>query len=541
MSRRAKKKRRAAILNGRCPLPSPEPQQQPEPRRWTAYLSPTHYGLLAVLVGVAAYRFIVLADEPAPPGADPGNWLAFSHQLFGTSVKAASSVYFPVVPALLKALLVFLPALMATKVLGVGVSVVMGIPFYLIVRRGCSPLFSAALTLAFLLTGYQEEVFIFGGYPQLLATTFLLLTVYWLMDGLISGGRRPLLLAAASTALMAGTHHFTLLLAAPVLLVLGAALLIQERPGIRPFLRNAGIWALAAAVFTLPFLPWYVDFLTLMRGNPANPGDFSVLDMGRVTSYVFLENRPLWLALLIIAGALTLAPFFGERAGRIRPAALAILAGPFLGFVLTSEVRSFQLIEAGTVLSLALPVAAVEQHLSQTRVMVTFRQVERFSLGLALAAFLTVIASSGDDRLMKDRAVYQIVDGPALQALNWLHEQTPPGARVVANESIGRVSYAWWVEGYAQRPTYSLIEPGYLSFAEEQEQSSLATRLVDEETPASEVEAILQQTGIEYIFLDKRTGGRFKSLLSKSAFYLSLENEEFAILHHPQAEARAKP
>jgi hypothetical protein len=535
MSRRSRKKRRGAIPNG------PRPSPQPQPRRWTAYLSPTRYGLLAVLAGVATYRFIVLADEPAPPGADPGNWLAFTHELFGTSVKAAESVYFPVLPVLLKALLVFLPALMATKVLGVGVSVAMGIPFYLILRRGCSPLFSAALTLAFLLTGYQEEVFIFGGYPQLLATTFLLLTVYWLMDGLISGGWRPLLLAAASTALVAGTHHFTLLLTAPTLLVLGVALLIQERPPIRPFLRNAGVWALAAAVFTLPFLPWYIDFLALMEGNPANAPGFSVLDVDGVTSYVFFESRSFWLALLVIAAALPLVPRFGQGASRIRPAALALLAGPLLGFVLTNEVRTFQLIEAGIVLSLALPVAAVEQHLSQTRVRLTVQQVERLSLGLAVAALLTVIASSGQQRLTYDRNLYQIVDDSALEALDWLHEQTPPGARVVANDSIGRVSYAWWVEGYAERPTYSLIEPDYLSFAEEKEQSILATRLLEEETPPSEVEAILQQTGIEYIFLDKRTGGRFKPLLSKSTFYLSLENEEFAILHHPQAEARTKP
>jgi len=535
MSRRSRKKRQAAIANG--PRPSPSPQ----PRRWAAYLSPSRYGLLAVLAGVAAYRFIVLADGAAPPGADPGNWLAFTHELFGTPVKAAESVYFPVLPVLLRALLAFLPALMALKVVGVGVSVIMGIPFYLILRRGCSPLFSASLTLAFLLAGYEEETLSFGGYPQLLAATFLLLTVYWLMDGLISGERRPLLLAAVSTALVAGTHHFTLLLMAPTLPVLGVALFIQERPPIRLFLRNAGVWTLAAAVFTLPFLPWYIDFLSLMEGNPANATGFSVFDVGGITSYVFEENRPFWVALFIVAAALPLMPPLGERAARIRPAALALLAGPLLGFILTNEVRTFQLIEAGIVLSLALPVAAVERHLSQTRVRLTVRQVERLSLGLAMAALLTVIASSGHQRFANARARYQIVDGPALEALNWLHEQTPPGARVVANESIGRVSYAWWVEGYAERPTYSLIEPDYLSFAEEKEQSSLASRLLDEETPPSEVEAILQQTGIEYIFLDKRTGGRFKPLLSKSTFYLSLENEEFAILRHPQAEARAEP
>ena len=55
------------------------------------------------------------------------------------------------------------------------------------------------------------------------------------------------------------------------------------------------------------------------------------------------------------------------------------------------------------------------------------------------------------------------------------------------------------------------------------------------------MEDILQQTRIEYIFLDKRTGGRFKPLLAKSTFYLSMENDEFAILRHPQEEARTKP
>jgi hypothetical protein len=112
---------------------------------------------------------------------------------------------------------------------------------------------------------------------------------------------------------------------------------------------------------------------------------------------------------------------------------------------------------------------------------------------------------------------------------------------VVANDSVGRVSYAWWVEGYAERPTYSLILPDYLSFTEEKKQSTLASRLLEEDTPPSEVESILQQTGIEYIFLDKRTGGRFEPLLSKTTYYLSMENDEFAIVRLAPTEARAKP
>jgi len=537
MSRTSRRKR--SVTRPRR-LPSAEPQ----PRRWTwtEYLSPNRYALLAVLVGVAAYRLAVLADEPAPPGADPGNWLAFTHELFGTPVKAAKATYFPVLLVCLKSLLAFLPALMALKVVGVGTSVLVGVPFYLILRRALSPILCASLTLAFLLAGYQAELLTVGTYAQLLASTFFLFTVYWLMDGLVSGRRRPLLLAAASTALVAGTHHFTLVIMAPTLLVLAAVLFVQDRPEPRAFLRNAGVWALGTAVFTLPFLPWYIRFLTLMEGNPANANEFSVWDMGAVTNYVFHENRSFWLAMLVIAAALPLLPVIGRAGARIRPAAVALLAGPWLVFVATGEVRTFQAIEAGIILSLGIPAAAIERHISQAGLTVSVRQLERLTLGLALSALLLVLATSGHQRFVDQRKhLYQIVDHSALEALDWLRERTPPDATVLANDSLSNVSYAWWVEGYAQRPTYSLIAPPFLAFAEEKEQSVLATRLLEEDTPASEVEAILEETGIEYVFLDKRTGGRFKPLLSKTAYTLSLENEHFAVLHLPRAEVQRTP
>ena len=537
MSRASKKKQRAA-LNGHTPSPPPQAQR----RQWTAYLSPTHYALLAVLVGVAAYRFNVLAEGVAPSGADPGNWLAFTHELFGTPVKAAETVYFPVLLVFLKSLLAFLPTLMALKAAGVVASVLVGIPFYLILRRAVSPIFSAALALAFLLAGYQVELLAFGAYAQLLAATFFLFAVYWLIDGLVSGQRRPLLLAAASTALVAGTHHFTLVVMAPTLVVLAAVLFVQERPDFRAFLRNGMVWTVATAVFTLPFLPWYIRFLTLMEGNPANANSFSVWDMDSVTNYVFHENRAFWLTMLVVAPVLSLLPLFGRAGAKIRPAALALLAGPALVFAVTGEVRTFQMIEASIVLSLGIPMAAIERHISQAGMTVTVRQLERVTLGLAVSALLLIVATSGHDRFVNQyRGLYHIADDSAIEALDWLRERTPPGTMVLANDSPSNVSYAWWVEGYAQRPTYSLIHPAFLAFAEEQEQSILATRLLEEDTPASEVAAILEETGIEYVFLDKRNGGRFKPLLSKTPFRLSLENENFAILHFPQAEALRKP
>jgi hypothetical protein len=519
----------------------PQRPAQPEPPRWRKFVHPAGYGLAAVLLGVAIYRLVVLSDEPAPPGADPGNWLAFTREMFGTPVKAAESVYFPVTLVVMQGLLAFFSPLVATKVLGVGASVLMGVPFYLILRRGCSSVLASGLTLAFLVAPYQNETLAFGGYPQLLAATFLLFTVYWLGDGLISGQRRSLLLAAASTALVAGTHHFTLIVMAPVILVFACALFLLERPDARSFLRNAGVWLGAAVLFGLLFLPWYVSFFTLVDGNPANPNGFSRTDIGGVINYVFGEERVLWTGLLLVAVALVWLPFRGGRSAAIRPAATALTVAPLLVFGVTNEVRTFQLVEPGIVLSLGVLVSLVEQHLSLTRVRPTMRGLEHATLGLGAVTLLILLVGGGNSRLTEARTVYQVVDDSALEALNWLQENSPPGALVVANESPYRISYAWWVEGFAERPTYSMIMPEFLSFAEEKEQSALAHRLLDSETPPEEVEAILRDTDIEYVFLDKRTGGKFRSLLSKASFYLSFENDHFAILRHPQETAKASP
>jgi hypothetical protein len=518
-------------------------QRRPQPRRWSwkANLDPTRYGLIAVLVGVATYRLIVLSAEAAPPGADPGNWLAFTHELFGTPVKAAESTYFPVTLVVLQGLLAFLPTLLAAKVLGVGASVLMGIPFYLILRRGCSAVPAAGLTLAFLVAPYQNETLAFGGYPQLLATTFLLFTIYWLGDGLVSGRRRSLLLAAGSAALVAGTHHFMFIVMVPTLLVFAVTLFLLQRPSLRAFLRNAGVWIGAAALSALLFLPWYIGFLSLLEGNPANPNGFSRTDIGAVLDYIFGEQRVLWTGLLLVALVSIWLPLRAQRAAAIRPAATGLIAGSLLVFVATNEVRAFQLLEAGVVLSLGALVAVVEQHLSQTQVRTAARGLGRVTLGLGLASLLILVVSGGQQRLSEARTVYQVVDDSALEALSWLREHSPPGTVVLANESPYRVSYAWWVEGYAERPTYSLIKSEFLAFGEEKEQSALASRLLARETPPEEVESLLRETGIEYLFIDKRTGGKFRPLFSKAMFYLSFENDEFGILRYPEARATVGP
>src|SRR6185503_10775396 len=156
-------------------------------------------------------------------------------------VKAATSMYFPVTLVLLKLLTLFAPPLLALKLLAVIASLSIGVPFFYLVRRSCSPWMAAVLTFCLLMAGYQLEMLSWGGYPQLLATAFMLTSLILLDEGLAAGSRRKLVWAAWFAALIAGTHHFTLLMFCVVIAVYAPAMIWHHKAELHTLARRFAI------------------------------------------------------------------------------------------------------------------------------------------------------------------------------------------------------------------------------------------------------------------------------------------------------------
>jgi len=143
--------------------------------------------LIALLAAYGIHHWIMLGVEAAPPGPDGGNWLALSMELFGDQVKAADAAYPPVFLGLLRGALWFLPPLTALKVLGLVAAACVSIPAYLLLRTAVSPWLSALLAAAVATMDYHNDIFAWGGYPQLLGAAFLVLSIYLLLQGLHTG------------------------------------------------------------------------------------------------------------------------------------------------------------------------------------------------------------------------------------------------------------------------------------------------------------------------------------------------------------------
>ena len=92
------------------------------------------------------------------------------------------------------------------------------------------------------------------------------------------------------------------------------------------------------------------------------------------------------------------------------------------------------------------------------------------------------------------------------------------------------MNYAWWVEGYGERRSYGDIMPAFLAFKEERTQAEASIKMLDKETPPSEIRSLVDENKIDYLFIYKPNGGDFQNLVDKVPVYLSHENDEFVVL-----------
>jgi hypothetical protein len=69
---------------------------------------------------------------------------------------------------------------------------------------------------------------------------------------------------------------------------------------------------------------------------------------------------------------------------------------------------------------------------------------------------------------------YQTMDNQAFEAIEWAKTNTPKDATFVSD-----ALYGWWFGGFAQRPTYSAVDPQYLTINDEYNKTLFARNLLD--------------------------------------------------------------
>jgi len=146
--------------------------------------------------------------------------------------------------------------------------------------------------------------------------------------------------------------------------------------------------------------------------------------------------------------------------------------------------------------------------------------------------FVSVVGSVGYRRLEIAYDWYEVVDNRVLVALDWLRNNGDTGTRVVATGTERGHNYGWWIEGYANLPTYMAGDPFLFFSTEERAQVALAQRLLILDTPTEEIQALAEKNDIKFLFLDKRVLQRTLGDLGKAGFVKCFENDVIVIMEN---------
>ena len=505
--------------------------------------------LLVLILLVAWYKWTIFSGNTAPPGSDGGQWLAFGHELFGgENVRTGFQFYPPLLPFAVKLVSLVMGPLMALKLVGTLTSVLLAVPVYLLLHKTLSPWLSAALAVTVTLAPFNNEILSFGGYPQLLGTSFLLFSTFSLLMGFNTGHKRWFLLASLATAATMGSNVLT----AFVLATTSGLITLQYFHKLWRGRESKGVlfhrlrstllwWLLPSVILSLPFSNIYFAYLSTVISSTASPNQVTIMEIAGWANSPWLFESVLWVGIASIIGFFFLLmgrAFFYNHA-LLASTSVALLLASSFGFFLMRELRFMGFLEISLILMTGLIPGRLDSILTHLKArQLLGRLILIFVLGLVLT-----VGTVGHRRLLIASDWYQVVNTPVLTAFDWLHDNADSGSIVITTSTSRWHNYGWWIEGYAHLPTYTAGNPSLFFFTEERTQVELARSILILDTPPSEIRVLAKQHGIRFLFLDKKflqktliewAPDNYLTRLYKAGFVKRFENDVILIMENKE-------
>ena len=443
-----------------------------------------------LLTATASLHF--LTGPAVLSGSDPGNWLAFAHEARGEPVMSADATYPPLFPFLVAILIPVADSLSALTISALLAKSVLVLAVYWSTRQGSRSAGVVAATLI-LTAAYQLEAYAFGAYPQLLATGFGVVVV-WLALRFISEHRRTyLVLILLGSTMIFATHKLIaglLLLALPV--AIAHKLWIAKIP-----LRQWGTAVKPIGALLIPgafFLAfWLAEARTGVR-PVLNPLDLSFPEqLGKTVA----EAPVSWAAIALIGLVASVRRTWAPASVNAVSAGTAWIVASFGFFLVTAEQRALLVAQVGLI---TIAAVAFFEFRQRTR-SAAFSPTMLTALGIALLGWTVV---TGISHYTQVTDYYLVVDSSDLEILNHLREASSPGDLVIASHGRNGNPIGWWIEGYAERPTYSAMDTRYVAFPDEKRQAELANRIFRGGLTPGEFAPLMKAIGARFVVVDTR-------------------------------------
>lgn len=428
-------------------------------------------GLGIIVLSAFLLRFVAVSENPAPPGADYGNYLTNLHAFLGNDVTGQGVQYPAVFLLYLWTIVSIFGELTALQVSGPLLGAALSLPSYLLLRNYVRTPFALVGTALIVFSEGVSEMIGWGGNPNLLGMTFGISFFAFLARFIAQGKRVDLAISATSFGLLAGSHQvsvayfgFSSLLAMAIL-----ALTARERRAVRRGLLGVGTGVLAS----IPFIPFYIGFAQSSSNLlPAAPILFSIGDVAFLIGWLFRDSLGVWIPIAIIA---VLGYWRMRTSDRVAfSLGVSLLISPLLlavTIMVLHPVRPLYFLYLGLVPG-AMTFAQAGWDKARSHTPVRERRFEPAAIATALIlAFALVLMTTAYQRTVQAVDWYFVANKDVLDGLRWIKQNTPEdsvvatsGSNRYGSERFVGCSWGWWIEGYAQRKSFCTVNPQDLAW-----------------------------------------------------------------------------
>jgi len=490
---------------------------------------------LALLIGavVALYGF---GTHFIPTGADPGNWLAIASERLGRDVMAADVTYLPLFPGLLAGL-VWLWGLIAGFDIAAIITILALASAVYVCTRPLGRGYAMAAAIVVGAAGNQVEAYAWGGYPQLLATSFGLLATFVLLRHHETRQSRYLWLSLVLLAATVATHALIGGLLVVVLVLSTAYWVYLARPDkgrLRAFVIGASCAGVAAIVVLVASI--WVPEGVVPTLNPE--------DTPRVESLLkAVREAPIPWAIVALSAIAVL--FKRIRSSAIAATVASGMSWALAGlafFLVTGEPRGLMVVQFSVVVCATVTSAVALRSFGATRHAGdkprTTRVARHRVLLISSVALFSALVVSGVATYASSTDWYRLVDQAELASLDRLRAVSTSDDLVLASTGRQGMPVGWWTQGYAQRRSYSAHDPAYLAFPDERVQAELVNDFFSGDLSDDAALSLLDDTGADFVAVDRR-GQDARWLRSEFAetFTVVDDSSNIVILEAPEGIA----
>jgi hypothetical protein len=471
--------------------------------------------LLSIFVFAFIYRFLLMTRVTFPSGADIGlhNSVIYSILSRGETnflynyfqMGGGLSLTFPGyhIFASYIILLTGIPDYLVHTLIVTLISSLIVLCSYLITRAVWRE--SAALVVAFLvaISRFDIEMLLWGGYPNVITLLLIPLVLYLFLQRK-RFTRAPFLV---STSLLCGSIFLTHTLSTLVFVSLVSAMvflgaIFSKRVGVtrRDVLSLLLPLVLGGALFS-PFLavavPAYLsnpdaaDIQQALVSTRILPLEIILPLFGCVTLFFLLSKKyhkrfisfsslllVLWILVPVVFTQGYLVGFYIDynRFLYFVVMPVFILIGLFVDHGAGFFAQVIDNYRAWSSQVNPKKQIAYKRSSKVARCMTRKNLYSAFIVGFLLFAFFAVpIFATPEKSVGIDvQKFYQLMNDPRYEAIQWSKQNTPSDAVFVSD-----AYYGWWFSGFAQRPTWSAVDPQYLSLSRELQPAFVARNLLD--------------------------------------------------------------